>query len=66
GWWTSVYRARVLDDPPPVKMRNKVASLPPGAVLPRDIPAYPGFPMQLLMPLFSARLAMWLTRQASS
>ncbi|HEY2752130.1 GFA family protein, partial [Phenylobacterium sp.] len=47
GWWTSVYRARVLDDPPPVKMRNKVASLPPGAVLPRDIPAYPGFPMQL-------------------
>ena len=62
GWWTSVYRARVLDDPPPVKMRNKVASLPPDVTLPRDIPAYRGFPLQLLTRLLSARLAMWLGR----
>ena len=61
GWWTSVYRARV-DDPPPLKMRNKVASLPPDVTLPRDIPAYRGFPPQLLTLLLSARLAMWLKR----
>jgi len=60
GWWVSVYRARVLDDPPPLKMRNKVASLPPGVTLPRDIPAHRGFPPQLLTRLLSARLAMWL------
>lgn len=65
GWWTSVYRTRVLDDPPPLKMRNKVASLPPGVRLPRDIPAYRGFPPQLLARLLSARWAMWLTSRAS-
>ena len=62
GWWTSVYRARVLDDPPPLAMRNKTASLPPGVTLPSDIPAYRGFPPQLLGRLLSARLAMWLGR----
>jgi hypothetical protein len=62
GWWTSVYRARVAGDPPPVALRNKVASLPPGVTLPRDIPAYPGFPPQLILRLLSARVAMWLAR----
>jgi hypothetical protein len=62
GWWTSVYRARVADDPPPIALRNKVASLPPDVVLPRDIPAYRGFPPQLIGRLLSARVAMWLTR----
>ena len=62
GWWTSVYRARVADDPPPVALRNKVASLPPGVTLPRNIPAYRGFPPQLIVRLLSARVAMWLAR----
>ena len=63
GWWTSVYRDRALDDPPPVAMRNKVASLPPGVTVPRDIPAYRGFPPQLMTRLLSARLAMGFTRR---
>ena len=62
GWWTSVYRARVLGDAPPVALRNKVASLPPGVTLPRNIPAYRGFPPQLIARLLSARVAMWLAR----
>lgn len=64
GWWTSVYRARFAGDAPPVAMRNKVASLPPGVVLPRDIPAYRGFPLKLIAGLLSARVAMWLARSA--
>ena len=63
GWWTSVYRARVADDPPPVALRNKVASLPPGVALPDDIPAYPGFPPQLIGRLMAARLAMLFARK---
>lgn len=65
GWWTSVYRARFLGDPPPVELRNKVASLPPGVTLPRDIPAYRGFPLKLVTRLLSARVAMWLARSAA-
>ena len=64
GWWTSVYRARFAGDPPPVALRNKVASLPPGVTLPGDIPAYRGFPLQLIAGLLSARVAMWLARLA--
>ena len=60
GWWTSVYRARVSDGAPPLVMRNKTASLPPGVTLPRDIPAFRGFPPALIARLLSARLAMWL------
>jgi hypothetical protein len=63
GWWTSVYRARVEDDPPPVAFRNKTASLPEGTTLPKDIPSYPGFPFQLIRRLMLARLAMMLTRR---
>jgi hypothetical protein len=65
GWWTSVYRARIADDPPAVQLRNKVASLPPGVTLPGDIPAYPGFPLKLIAGLLSARLAMWLARSGA-
>ena len=61
GWWTSVYRARVAGDPPPLAMRNKVASLPPGVTLPKDIPAYRGFPLKLITRLLAARAAMWLS-----
>ena len=46
GWWTSVYRARVEGEAPPVQFRNKTASLPPGTTVPKDIPAYPGFPFR--------------------
>jgi hypothetical protein len=60
GWWTSVYRARFSGDPPPVELRNKVASLPPGVTLPTDIPSYPGFPPKLIRGLLAARLAMWM------
>ncbi len=62
GWWTSVYRARVEGDPPPIQLRNKTASLPPDVVLPKDVPSYPGFPPKLIFGLLSARLAMWLGR----
>jgi hypothetical protein len=58
GWWTSVYRARVADDPPPLQFRNKTASLPPGVVAPTDIPAYRGFPPALILRLLAARVAM--------
>jgi hypothetical protein len=61
GWWTSVYRARVLGDAPPLQLRNKVASLPPGVTLPEDIPAYRGFPPALIGRLMAARVAMWLS-----
>lgn len=62
GWWTSLYRARFSDDAPPVEFRNKVASLPPGVTLPKDVPAYPGFPLRFLARLLWARLAMGLRR----
>jgi hypothetical protein len=62
GWWTSAYRARFAGDAPPVALRNKVASLPPGVTLPRDIPAHRGFPLTLIARLLSARVAMWLAR----
>jgi hypothetical protein len=64
GWWTSVYRARVADDPPPVQLRNKTADLPAGVTLPRDVPAYPGFPFKLIRRLLLARLGMMLARPA--
>ncbi|HZZ67560.1 MAG TPA: hypothetical protein VFE18_05250 [Phenylobacterium sp.] len=63
GWWTSVYRARAIGEAPPLTMRNKVASLPPGTTLPGDIPAYRGFPPQLILRLLLARLAMWFARR---
>jgi hypothetical protein len=63
GWWTSVYRARVADDPPPVAFRNKTASLPADVTLPGDIPAYPGFPPQLILRLMAARLGMLFARR---
>ena len=66
GWWTSVYRARFADHAPPVALRNKVASLPPGVTLPRDIPAYRGFPLQLIARLLAARMAMWLARPGAT
>ena len=66
GWWVSVYRARVADDPPPIALRNKVASLPAGVTVPADIPAYPGFPPQLILRLLAARLAMMFARPAAS
>jgi hypothetical protein len=62
GWWTSVYRARFAGDAPPLRLRNKVASLPPGVALPKDIPAHAGFPPQLIGRLLAARVAMWLGR----
>ena len=61
GWWTSAYRARFSADAAPLALRNKVASLPPGAAVPKDIPAYPGFPPVLIGRLLAARVAMWLT-----
>ena len=61
GWWTSAYRARFSPDAPPVALRNKVASLPPGVAVPKDIPAYPGFPFALIGRLMAARAVMWLT-----
>lgn len=64
GWWTSVYRSRVADDPPPLKLRNKTAGLPPGVTLPKDIPNYPGFPPQLILRLLAARLAMMFSPPA--
>ncbi|HEX2814956.1 MAG TPA: hypothetical protein VHN39_01080 [Phenylobacterium sp.] len=66
GWWTSVYRARFPGDAPPIVLRSKVASLPAGVALPRDIPAYRGFPLKLITRLLSARLAMWLGRSAGA
>ena len=63
GWWTSVYRGRVLGDPPPLTMINKVASLPPGEALPGDIPAYRGFPVRLFVRLLAARVAMTMARR---
>ena len=63
GWWTSVYRARAVGEAPPVAFRNKIDSLPAGVTLPRDIPAYRGFPPQLLVRLLLARLAMWRARR---
>jgi hypothetical protein len=55
----------VADDAPPIALRNKVASLPAGTALPADIPAYPGFPPQLIVRLLAARLAMVLGRAAA-
>ena len=63
GWWTSVYRARVEGDPPPVQFRNKTASLAPDVILPKDMPAYPGYPFKLIRRLMLARLAMMLARR---
>jgi hypothetical protein len=62
GWWTSLYRSRFLGEPPPVRFRTKVASLPPGVTLPDDIPAYREFPPALMAPLLWARLAMAFAR----
>ena len=54
--------AAALLHAPAVAFRNKVASLPADVTLPRDIPAYRGFPPRLIVRLLAARLSMWLTR----
>ena len=49
----------------PSAFRNKTASLPEGTILPKDIPAYRGFPFKLIRRLMLARLAMMLTRRSA-
>lgn len=62
GWWTSVYRARVAQDPPPLTMRTNGASLAGGVAVDDGIPTYPGFPPALFLRLLGARVAMALGR----
>jgi hypothetical protein len=58
GWWTSVYRARLGPDAPPVEMRSQTRHAQGSP--PRDVPTYRAIPLRLFARLFTARLAMWL------
>jgi len=60
GWWTSVYRARVGADAPPIDMRSQTRHA--RGALPADVPAFAGIPLRLFARLLGARLAMALGR----
>jgi hypothetical protein len=62
GHWVSAYRTRFTGDLPPIEMRTSVRRRRAETPLPNDAPAYPGFPPQLILKLFAARIAMWLDR----
>ena len=60
GHWVSVYRARLAADLPPPQMRIQTRFSPKHAELPKDLPAYPGFPLKFIVKLMAARIAMLL------
>jgi hypothetical protein len=62
GHWTSSYRARFDDTPPPIEMRTKIERRHSDLPLPQDAPSYRGFPPRLIWRLLSARVAMALNR----
>jgi hypothetical protein len=61
-FWISAYRARFRGELPPVQMRVCTKSKREGVVLPRDVPAYPGFPLSFVGKLLMTRIAMALGR----
>ena len=56
--WVSAYRARFQGNLPPLQMRVCTKSKPSDAVLPDDIPSYPGYPLPLIAKLLMSRAAM--------
>jgi hypothetical protein len=58
GHWTSAYRLRFHQPPPPIEMRTKVAARQSSLPLPQDAPAYRSFPLKLFGRLIAARFAM--------
>jgi hypothetical protein len=59
--WVPVYRARLAEAAPRAEMRICTKRAPGGARRP-DVPSYPGYPLQLLVKLIAARLAMLVGR----
>jgi hypothetical protein len=60
--WVSMYRARFQGDVPPLQMRICTKFKPENGDVPRDVPAYAGFPVKFLAKLLAARIAMLLHR----
>ena len=58
GHWLSVYRARIAEAVPPLKMRVMTADRREGVVLPDDAPNYPGHAGRFVGRLLGAWLAM--------
>jgi hypothetical protein len=60
--WVDIYRARILDNPPPLQMRICTKFKPPHTTLPTDLPASPAYPPSFILKLLAARLAMLFRR----
>jgi hypothetical protein len=60
--WVDVYRSRCQGTLPPVQMRICTRFRPQGRVIPTDVPAYPRYPISLLMKLVVAKAAMLMHR----
>lgn len=56
--WTSLFRSRVRETPPPIEMRNFTKYKPADVVLPDDAPSYRTFPLSFIGRLLAARVAM--------
>ncbi len=61
-FWVDLYRSRVTGEKPRLEMRVSTRSRPEGAILPSDVPSYPGYPFKFIVRLLGARFAMLLGR----
>ena len=60
--WVDVYRSRCRGDVLPVQMHICTKFRPAGRTISTDVPAYPRYPMTLLMKLLVAKAAMLIHR----
>jgi len=58
--WVSVYRRRVLGQPPPLEMRIYTKFNPKLRHVPSDVPSYSTFPLRFATRLVAAKVAMLL------
>ena len=58
GHWLTVYRARAPEPVPPLDMRVMTAAAPKRAVLPDDVPNYPGHSGRFMRKLLAAWIVM--------
>ena len=62
GHWLSLYRDRFEGEVRPVQMLIQTKYKPENAVLPSDVPSYPGFPLPFISRILLAKIAMMLGR----
>jgi hypothetical protein len=60
--WVPAYRSRFHGNLPPIQMRICTKFRPDGAVLSTEVPNASGYPVKLMIPLLTARIAMLVGR----